>query len=111
MKQPQQSLYEEKLSVSGGYTDLLSVFPDRITIQTLDHKLEVVGEVSVNFATPPNKADINMVKGFYAQGQAMQQRKIGSIIGILFKSVESVVVAGPGDDPSDAGPGTPGEGE
>lgn len=102
-REPRQPISETKLSVVGNYTDVLVVHPDSILIETLDKNLEVVGKVELFTDHTPTKEDIDAVKAFYMQGQAVAQRKLAAIID-LFKSLgSSVVVVGPGDSPKEEG--------
>lgn len=98
-RKPRQPINETKLSVLGGYTDVLVTHVDSIVIQTLDNNMEIVGEVEIFLDHLPTKKDIDAVKAFYMQGQAVAQRKLAATID-LFKSLGSpVVVTGPGDEP------------
>ena len=100
-REPRQPISETKLSTVGDYTDVLVVHSNSILIGTLDKNLEVVGKVELFTDHTPTKEDIDAVKAFYMQGQAVAQRKLATIID-LFKSLGSpVIVIGPGDGPKE----------
>jgi hypothetical protein len=102
-RKPRQPISETKLSVVGNYTDVLVVHPDSILIETLDKNLEVAGRVELFTDHIPTKEDVDTIKAFYMQGQAVAQRKLSAIID-LFKSLGSpVIVVGPGDSPKEEG--------
>ena len=97
-RKPVQAIHEERLCEVGGYVDVLSTFPDSIKIQTLDSHLNVVGEVEMVVSGIPGQEDIDSVKGFYAQGQAVAQRKMASVRQIFESLSSPVFITGVGED-------------
>lgn len=95
-----QTKHKETLGMDNIYADVLTSVGRIIRIRTIRRSnLEILGEVELNLNRPVTNGDILVVKAFFAQGQAHQQRKIAHLMEVATTFTKPVIVSGAGAGP------------